>query len=43
MNLSDQLIQGDYSLQLPHGIAKGIYMLTLQGEGQRFSKRIILQ
>jgi len=43
MSLNGQMIQDDYTLRLPTDMAKGLYILTIQGEGQRFSERIVLQ
>jgi len=43
INLAGQVLQNDYTLNLPNDLAEGMYILTLQGENQRFSKKIILQ
>ncbi len=43
ISLSNQVIQDDYILHLPNDVAKGLYILTIQGENQRFSERIIIQ
>ena len=41
--LSDQVIQGEYTFHLPSDLAKGLYILSIEGEQQRYSEKIILQ